>query len=152
MTVPGLLTSDRDAGAGAECHAQQGIAELSAVMLRSRPNVLVIGDATDAEDVLAQLRPHLRSPIVSWLPCESAIPPTAPHYTLLIRAVDRLTALQQGHLFDIIEGTAGNVQVISLADAPLYPAVEAQTFLRDLYYRLNMVMVDFDCGQHTVGR
>lgn len=133
-----------DAGAGVECHAQHAISELCAVMRRCRPNVLVIGDATDVDDVLAQLRPLLRLPIVSWLPCESALRPTAPHYTLLIRSVDRLTSLQQAHLLDLVEGNAGKVQVISLADAPLYPAVEAQTFLSDLYYRLNVVMVD--CG------
>ena len=146
-TLPRVSASKCDAAVRAKRQAPREIPDLSAITLRSHPNVLVIGDASEAEDALAQLRPGLHSPIVSWLPREAATIPATPYQTLLIWNTERLTATQQADLLAAIEDTQGNVQLISLAHAPLYPAVESGTFLEGLYYRLNVVMVDYGADQ-----
>jgi len=117
---------------------------LLAILERCRPNVLLIGDAISASVALEHMRPHLRTPLVSWLPRDSsAIPPT-PFRTLVVQDVDQLAGEQQADLLGHLDEAGSDVQLVSLAERPLFPAVINGMFLEDLYYRLNVVV--FDCA------
>lgn len=67
-------------------------------------------------------------------------PPTATG-TLVIWDVDTLDRTRQEQLLTWIESHAADVQVISVAERPLFPLVLCDEFLDALYYRLNSVCV-----------
>jgi hypothetical protein len=117
---------------------------LLTILDRSRPNVLLIGDTITSSDVLEHMRPHLLTPLVSWLPRESSVVPTRPFRTLVVQDVDQLAPAQQADLLALLDDAGADVQLVSLAREPLFPAVVNGTFFEDLYYRLNVVV--FDCA------
>src|ERR1700752_3577880 len=51
------------------------LAELVAMLRRSRPNVLVVGTSTDVDRTFEVMYPYLRTPIVAWVPRETPDPP-----------------------------------------------------------------------------
>jgi len=125
-------------------------ARLLAILERGRPNVLLIGDAISANGALEQMRPHLLTPLVSWLPRESPAVPATPFRTLVVQDVDELTAVQQADLLAHLDEAGADVQLVSLSGGPLFPAVVNGTFLEDLYYRLNVVVFDCAAAQPSV--
>jgi hypothetical protein len=111
-------------------------------LLRQRhPHVLVTGGEAAINPVLAQLGPHLRGPISQWRPSVATDPPRVTKGALIIWGVDTLDLQQQGHLLAWMNAAGANVQVVSIAEHPLFPLVCRKAFLDDLYYRLNMVCV-----------
>jgi len=121
---------------------QRAIASFLVVLQRGRPNVLVIGDAASTTAVLDRMRPHLLTPLASWTPRESLALPETPFRTLVIRDVDQLVGAQQTELLAQLDQVCAGVQLVSLAGTPLFPAVVRGMFLENLYYRLNIVMLD----------
>jgi hypothetical protein len=120
------------------------------ILERARPNVLVIGDAACTTDALEHMRPYLVMPLASWLPSESITLPATRFRTLVVQDVDQLVATQQADLLAQLDETAADVQLVSLARAPLFPAVVKGAFLEDLYYRLNVVVLDCANAQDGV--
>jgi len=118
------------------------LAELVAMLRRSRPNVLVIGSSTDTDRVFEVMYPYLRSPIVAWVPRETQDVPAASFRTLVIRDVDALDSTQQETLVASICRFAANVQIVSTSRTPLFPLVQRGAFLDRLYYQLNVVYLD----------
>jgi len=118
------------------------LAELVAMLRRSRPNVLVVGSSTDVDRTFEVMYPYLRTPIVAWVPRDTAEPPDSTYRTLVVRDVDALNLTQQETLVALICKTAGDIQIISTSKAPLFPLVERHTFLDRLYYQLNVVYLD----------
>jgi hypothetical protein len=121
---------------------ERALANLVAVLQRGRPNVLVIGDSASTTDALERMRPYLQTPIASWLARESPALPEPPYRTLLIRDVDQLAVGQQTDLLAQLDEACAGVQLVSLAGTPLFPAVVRGAFLENLYYRLNIVVLD----------
>lgn len=62
--------------------------------------------------------------------------------TVIVREVDALDSMQQRHLLGSLEASA-RVQVISIASSPVYPLVQSGKFADALYYRLNVICLDF---------
>jgi DNA-binding NtrC family response regulator len=60
----------------------------------------------------------------------------------VVREVDALDPREQRQLLESLQRAAG-VQVISVAAQPLYPLVQTGRFTDALYYRLNVVYLDF---------
>jgi sigma-54-interacting transcriptional regulator len=118
------------------------LAELAAMLRRSRPNVLVIGSSADTDRVFEVMYPYLRSPIVAWVPRETRDVPAASFRTLVIRDVDALDSTQQENLVASICRFAANVQIVSTSRTPLFPLVQRGAFLDRLYYQLNVVYLD----------
>jgi sigma-54 interacting transcriptional regulator len=111
-------------------------------LLRARhPHVLVVGPQASAVPALAQLRPYLRSPLSHWRPAVAADPPQAPKGALIIWNVEALDLEQQQCLLAWMDERAADLQIVSIAESPLFPLVRRKMFLEDLYYRLNMVSV-----------
>jgi hypothetical protein len=117
-----------------------GIAKVvndAVMLLRSgRPNMLIIGRDGAIDCALDRLRPHLTAPIADWAPQGAA---SSPIRTLVVRHVEALTPAEQARLMEL---SADSVQVISTANAPLFPAVERGAFDDGLYYRLNAVLLN----------
>jgi hypothetical protein len=111
-------------------------------MLRlPRPNVLVVGGVPEADRMIERLRPYLRTPLTSWTPLEQPHPPTADG-TLVIRGVETLNAAQQAHVLALNDRRLRDLQIVSIAGAPLFPLVRRGVFLDRLYYQLNVVYLD----------
>jgi hypothetical protein len=104
-----------------------------------RPHALVIGATAHIEAVLARLYHHLPAPVSHWWPTAVAAPPQPATGTLVVWGVDGLDRTQQQSLLAWLERHPGEVQVISVADRPVFPLVERGEFLDGLYYRLNAI-------------
>lgn len=113
----------------------------STLLRARRPHVLVVGPRASIAPTLAQLRPHLRGPLSHWRPAVASEPPLPATGALIIWDVERLDADQQRRLLTWMDGRGANVQIVSIAERPLFPLVWRKRFLDDLYYRLNMVCV-----------
>ena len=104
-----------------------------------RPHALVIGATARVEGLLARLYYQLRAPVSHWWPTAVPTPPQPATGTLVIWGVDALDRTQQRSLLAWLESSSGEVQLISVAEGPVFPLVEREEFLDGLYYRLNAV-------------
>jgi hypothetical protein len=118
------------------------LAELVAILRRSRPNVLVVASSADVDRVFELMYPFLRTPIVAWVPRETREVPATSFRTLVIRDVDALSGEQQENLVALICRVAEEIQIVSTSKSPIFPLVERAAFLDRLYYQLNVVYLD----------
>jgi hypothetical protein len=117
------------------------VAELLAILRVGFPNVLLIGEDADLEAVVQRIQPHLRAAIAPWAPEIASGVPAAPFRTLLVKDVRHLDAGQQACLAALIAGVP-DVQIVSMAGAPVFPLTDTGAFLKNLYYKLNVVTLD----------
>jgi|KBSMisStandDraft_5_1062788.scaffolds.fasta_scaffold77949_4 hypothetical protein len=117
------------------------VAELLAILRVGFPNVLLIGEDADLEAVFQRIQPHLRTAIARWVPEITSNVPTAPFSTLLVKDVRHLDAGQQACLAALIAGVP-DVQIVSMAGAPVFPLTDTGAFLKNLYYGLNVVTLN----------
>lgn len=120
----------------------------------SHSSCLLIGPDPLVDDALTRLTPYFRYPpaIVSGRH-RLNLPSPSRAATFIFRDVGALTASQQANVASWLESAPGRVQVVSTAPTPIWPAVQAQSFLASLYYRLNTLtfpLVDDD--DSSVGR
>lgn len=115
--------------------------ELLSVLRCGRPNLLIIGSAIQNERVLDQMQAMLRAPVARWSPLEQAAIPEAAFGTLVVRHVQCLTAGQQASFASWLR-RVHDLQIISFAGMPVFPLVTAGTFLEELYYRLNVFLLE----------
>lgn len=110
-----------------------------------RPNGLLIGSEVRVNAAMAGLCPYLRAPLVEWHPRAVVEPPQEALGTLIVCGVDTLDLVQQERFLAWLNTRAADVQVISVAERPVFPLVVREEFLEALYYRLNvlcLVMAD----------
>ncbi len=62
--------------------------------------------------------------------------------TLIVLEVDRLDSNQQAQMLRWIHQPQTHAQVVCTASESLFRLVEAGDFLAELYYRLNVVLLD----------
>jgi len=115
--------------------------ELLSVLRYGRPNLLIISSAIQNERVLDQIRVMFRAPVAWWSPPEQVDVPDAAFGTLIIRHVECLTAGQQASFATWLR-RAHDTQIISFAGMPVFPLVTAGTFIEELYYRLNVFLME----------
>lgn len=108
-------------------------------LLRTGRNALLIGSEARVNAAMAGLGPYLRGPLVEWHPRDVVEPPQEAVGTLIVCGVDTLDLLQQQRFLAWLAGHAGDVQVISVAERPVFPLVVRAEFLEALYYRLNVL-------------
>jgi hypothetical protein len=124
-------------------HTDAGrVSESLSILQHGRPNLLLVGSAIQNERVLDQIRPVLRAPVVRWSPVERPKIPATAFRTLIVRHVECLTPSQQASFAAWLRRSA-DIQIVSFAGIPVFPLVKAGTFLEELYYRLNVVLVEF---------
>lgn len=104
------------------------------------PAVLLIGTAEQTSPVIAGLLPAWPSPIdtcrASTLVLDSAV------RTLVLQDADEMSLVRQTELFDWMNAS-GDRRVIATTRVPLFPQVESGAFSIALYYRLNIITIDF---------
>jgi hypothetical protein len=112
----------------------------------AHPHTLIIGSETDVKARIADHLPRLRAPIVQWRSRGAVKRPLATG-TLMIWDIDALDRAQQEQLVSWMDSHP-EVQVISIAEHPLFPLVVGGTFLDRLYYRLNVLCLSVSECDH----
>ena len=112
-------------------------------LVETRASVLVQGQRAALEHFFEAVRPVLRPPVVI-VECGPAISlKRAP--TVVLANVDRLREADQRTLHAwATDARNADVQLIALSSVPLFRLVQANTFDRELYYRLNTILVQLD--------
>jgi hypothetical protein len=110
---------------------------------REHCNVLVEAMPAVAGQILEKLRPHLRTPIEEYRPKVGIPVPQPSEGTLILSGVESLDAGQQAQLLKWLDQGKKRVQLASISSEPLFPLVEAGTFDAALYYRLNIVRIEY---------
>lgn len=110
---------------------------------REHCNVLVEAKPAGAAQILEKLRPHLRTPIEEYRPKVGVPVPQPAEGTLILSGVERLDARQQAQLVKWLGQGRNRVQIASISSEPLFRLVEGGTFDAALYYRLNVVRIEW---------
>jgi hypothetical protein len=108
---------------------------------RERCNVLVEASPAVAGQILAALRPQMRTPIHEHIPKAGAPVPQPREGSLLLLEAGRLGRGEQAELLRWLNERDGKVQVVATSSQPLFPLVERGSFDAGLYYRLNIVRI-----------
>jgi hypothetical protein len=111
------------------------------IFASSHSSCLLIGPGPLVDDALAELTPYFRFPPAIVNGQRLHLPSPSSAATFVFRDVDALTASQQADVASWLEYPPGRVQVVSTASTPIWPAVQAGTFLATLYYRLNTLTI-----------
>jgi len=109
---------------------------------RFHPNILLVDSGVQVERALAEIRPMLRIPLTEWSPRAMPHLPAIAFRSLIVRDAECLTPTQQRSLAALLSRSLGRVQVVSIAGVRLFPLVCQGLFLEDLYYRLNVVLLE----------
>ena len=117
------------------------------LIVRAPHNLLVLANSSATNEMLAALKPHLRVPLHEYTPTGGAVPEPA-EGTLVLFDVARLNTKEQTQLLQWLDqiNERLQVQVVSTTSEPLFPLVQAGAFLADLYYKLNVVLIDLSAN------
>ena len=106
----------------------------------TRLNVLLVGSEGLVETIVDALRPDFCQPIEVWRPTSRLVLPSIGGTgTLILHDVGAMPCDDQRRLCDWLEVTAGRTRVVSTTRQPLFPLLEAGTFVETLYYRINVL-------------
>lgn len=109
------------------------------LLVTTRPNVLLEGPAESTDALVGEAMEWLPKPHATW----TGAPPRGERpATLVVRSVSAFDQDQQGSLLDWLDTPGDRIQVISTTTEPLYPLVSRGMFLENLYYRLNVLLLD----------
>ena len=114
------------------------------LVVQAHHNCLLLGTPTATREMFVALKPALREPLHEYMPPVGGPVPQPTEGTLALLEVARLDAIQQTQLLQWLDHFTERlpVQVVSTTSEPLFPRVQAGTFLADLYYKLNVVLID----------
>jgi Sigma-54 interaction domain len=109
---------------------------------RSRPSVLIECAGPSDARAMRHLTTWCSPPFHTCvLPGPLELPATR-HGTLVLEDVAAMTLTQQVTLFDWLSAGTAEMQVVSIASAPLRRLVGDGRFLEGLFYRLNVIRLD----------
>jgi hypothetical protein len=118
------------------------VTELLGALHLFHPNILLVDCGEDTEQAFTDIRPTLLIPLAVWWPLETPHFPAIECGSLIVHEIECLTVPQQLSLASLISRPRGTLQIVSIARLPLYPLVHQGLFLEDLYYRLNVVLLE----------
>ncbi len=121
--------------------ASQSLPEWNRV-LSAHANVLLEGQADKTAEAILELLPHLRAPIVYRKPGQEL--PLLNACTVILHDVDTLCRTEQVRLHEWLDRKSDSIQTIATTCSPLFPLVQDGQFERDLYYRLNVILLRLD--------
>jgi Sigma-54 interaction domain len=108
-----------------------------------RVNLLLMGNEETVQPMMDALASRFHQPVGTWSPGERLVlPPAERTGTMVLNDVGDLALQDQIQLLEWLGSACGRTQVVSTANAPLLPRVQAGGFIDTLYYRLNTVCVD----------
>ena len=108
---------------------------------KDRPNVMVMNKHASVERVVEQLTTVCQAPIQvcrfpGLLDLSSIV-----GGTMVLADIDQLTIGQQISLSDWLWGSRNDIQVVSIARAPMMELIAEGRFLEGLFYRLNTIVL-----------
>lgn len=109
------------------------------LLVTARPNTLLEGPCEATDAIVGEAMEWLAEPHATW--GGAAASSTRPA-TLVVRSVSALDQDQQQALLAWLDAPGNRMQVISTTIDPLYPLVSRGAFLANLYYRLNVLLLD----------
>jgi hypothetical protein len=115
-------------------------------MLRQgRARALVVGTKRATDSVLRALRADFGSSVLNL---RAGGPLTLPETgaTLIIHDVSTLNPADQDRLQQWLSLSPPGISVIAVTSEPLFPLVQRGAFLTDLFYRLNLIVIDVTDG------
>ena len=116
------------------------------VLLSARPNTLLEGPHETTDAIVGEAMECLAEPYATW--CGAPPARCDRPATLLVRSVSALDRDQQQALLAWLDAPGNRMQVISTTTDPLYPLVSRGAFLANLYYRLNVLLLDVAPPDH----
>jgi hypothetical protein len=111
------------------------------VAVRTELNLLLEGSSSEIEERLAALKPHLHEPVCEFRPAGGTCVPEPRQGTLILLEVAKLDAAQQATLIRWFDERLP-VRIVSTSSCPLFSFVRSGAFLSELYYRLNVVLIE----------
>jgi len=111
-------------------------------LVNSGANLLVRGDKSAATATVVALSADFPVPLVTWIASADAELPALERGTLVIEDVECLDLEAQRKLLAWLESHASRVRIITMVTRDLFALVTAGSFLDQLYYRLNTIVVD----------
>jgi hypothetical protein len=111
-------------------------------MLRQgRARALVVGTERATGSVLRSLRADFGAVVVNM---RAGGPLTLPETraTVILHDVSVLNAADQARLSQWLNLSPPGISVIGVTSEPMFPLVQRGAFLTDLFYRLNLVVID----------
>jgi sigma-54-interacting transcriptional regulator len=114
------------------------------LVVRGHHHLMLVGTPSVTNDLLVAMKPHLRDPLHEYTPSAGGSVPQPSDGTLVLSEVARLDAKQQRQLLQWLDQVNEDmrVQVVSTTAEPLFSLVQAGAFLVDLYYKLNVVLLN----------
>ena len=112
-------------------------------LLAPYPTLLIIAPDRVADTLLEVVMPHLRKPI-HVKDCIRSVSDWPEGGTLILRNIEALDQEHQAAMLRWLDEAHDETQLVSVASSPVYPHVEAGTFLEGLYYRLNVVTLSVE--------
>jgi len=110
-------------------------------------NVLFIGGEDPIQSALLLLMPHLTRPIVRVGPGETFRPAPGQCSTLILDDVGTLLPAEQVALRQWLDARQERIRVVSTNTTALYPRVASGRFDEGLYYRLNVILFQFEADE-----
>jgi hypothetical protein len=122
--------------------------EMTRCLLREgRARTLVIGTGRASGRAVRALRADFQAP-VHHVRASGHLTLPEKQGTLLIHDVSRLGVADQVRLLGWLNLSRRGMSVIAVTSQPLFPLVQCGRFLSDLFYRLNLIVIDvtdFSC-------
>ena len=115
------------------------------LLVSARPNTLLEGPHETTDAIVGEAMEWLAEPFGTWCGAPQACDRPA---TLVVRSVSALDRDQQQALLAWLDAPGNRMQVISTTTDPLYPLVSRGAFLANLYYRLNVLLLDVAPPDH----
>jgi hypothetical protein len=108
-------------------------------------NLLLVGSDEEVGQLIGDLGPDLDGPTTVWEPGRPLLlpDPTGPG-TLILRHVGQMNSHDQQRVFDWLPVHGRRLRIISTTSDALAPLIARGAFHEMLYYRLNVVCVEFD--------
>jgi hypothetical protein len=116
------------------------------LLVSARPNTLLEGPPETTDAIVGEAMEWLAEPNAMW--CGAPPARCDRPATLVVRSVSALDQDQQQALLAWLDAPGNRMQVISTTTDPLYPLVSRGAFLANLYYRLNVLLLDVAPPDH----
>jgi Sigma-54 interaction domain len=114
------------------------------LLIAARHNILLEGPKTWTDAVVLQLQPHFRPPITRKQSGVAFQLTGGDVGALILQDVDLLSAAEQTRLLAWMGSASRHTRIVSTTSSPLSPLVARGLFNGELYYRLNVILLQAD--------
>jgi hypothetical protein len=114
------------------------------LLIAARYNILLEGPKTWTDAVVLRLQPHFRPPITRKQSGVAFQLTGGDVGALILQDVDLLSTAEQRRLLAWMGGASRHTRIVSTTSRALFPLVARGLFDGELYYRLNVLLLQAD--------